>query len=59
MPAIALRSDATTVEPELLDMLPDFDRRLNWLLSNRPDLSNLVSRWEVIGIKHRHLLALL
>ncbi|MEO5951938.1 MAG: glucosidase, partial [Chloroflexia bacterium] len=48
-----------TVEPELLDMLPDFKRRALWLLDNRPDQASMVSRWEVMGMKHRRLLALL
>ena len=49
----------STVEPDLLDMLPDFNLRLNWFLGNRAELASLVSRWEVMGMKHRHLLALL
>lgn len=48
-----------TLEPEILEKLPKFRERLDWLLTNRPDLSNLVSRWEQEGRGHLHLLSLL
>jgi hypothetical protein len=48
-----------TLEPELLDQLPDFKRRLKWFLNYRPDLANLVSRWEEPGRGERRLLSLL
>ena len=32
-----------TIEPELLDALPDFRRRMRWFLHNRPDLAGLVA----------------
>ncbi len=48
-----------TLEPELLDQLPDFQRRLKWFLNYRPDLANLVSRWEEPGRGERRLLSLL
>ncbi|MCI0738300.1 MAG: glucosidase [Gemmataceae bacterium] len=48
-----------TLEPELLDRLPDFKRRLKWFLNYRPDLASLVSRWEVPGRGERRLLSLL
>ena len=48
-----------TLEPEILYKLPDFHRRLRWFLSNRPDLSNLVSRWNEPGRGERRLLSLL
>jgi len=28
-----------TLEPEVLDCLPGFKRRLQWFLDNRPDLT--------------------
>ena len=28
-----------TLEPEILDRLPDFKRRLEWFIENRPDLT--------------------
>jgi hypothetical protein len=48
-----------TLEPELLDRLPDFKRRLKWFLNYRPDLAALVSRWEEPGRGERRLLSLL
>jgi len=47
-----------TLEPELLEGLPDFRRRMGWFLTNRPDLAELVSRWEETGMGERRLLAL-
>jgi Glycosyl hydrolase family 63 C-terminal domain len=47
-----------TIEPELLQMLPNFAGSLRWFLENRPDLASLVSRWEEPGVGRRHLLAL-
>jgi len=34
-----------TIEPDLLDRLPGFKRRMDWFLNHRPDLASLVSRW--------------
>jgi hypothetical protein len=48
-----------TLEPELLDRLPDFKRRLEWFLNYRPELAALVSHWNVEGKGHRRLLSLL
>jgi len=48
-----------TLEPELLEQLPDFAGRLDWFLKYRPDLAQLVSRWQEHGMGHRHLLSLL
>ncbi len=48
-----------TLEPELLDRLPDFKRRLEWFLDYRPDLAALVSHWNEEGRGHRRLLSLL
>jgi len=48
-----------TLEPELLERLPEFARRLKWFLNYRPDLAQLVSRWEEPGLGERHLLSLL
>ena len=48
-----------TLEPELLDRLPGFRRRLEWILANRPDLAKLVSRWQSPGRGERRLLSLL
>jgi hypothetical protein len=48
-----------TIEPELLDRVPDFKQRLEWYLAYRPALAALVSHWEVEGRGHRRLLSLL
>jgi hypothetical protein len=47
------------LEPELLDQLPDFKRRLEWFLNHRPDLAALVSHWNEPGRGDRRLLSLL
>jgi len=47
------------IEPELLDRLPDFRRRLEWFLKNRPELAGLVSHWDEPGHGDRRLLSLL
>jgi hypothetical protein len=48
-----------TLEPELLAKVPNFRRRMEWILEHRSDLSNLVSRWNVPGNGERRLLSLL
>jgi hypothetical protein len=47
------------LEPETLEKLPDFRRRLEWLFANRPELTTLVSRWLIPGSGERRLLSLL
>jgi hypothetical protein len=47
------------LEPELLERVPEFKRRLEWFLAYRPDLAALVSHWETEGMGHRRLLSLL
>src|SRR5438270_4530780 len=54
MPLLAVE----TIEPDLLDRLPGFKRRMDWFLNHRPDLASLVSRWQQPGIGERRLLAL-
>ena len=48
-----------TLEPELLERLPGFRKRLEWFLKHRPDLANLVSHWQSPGRGERRLLSLL
>ena len=48
-----------TLDPGLLDRLPEFKGRLEWLLDNKPELASLVSRWTVPGLGDRRLLSLL
>jgi len=48
-----------TLEPELLDRLPQFKERLEWFLAQRPELAKLVSHWQEPGAGQRRLLSLL
>ena len=48
-----------TLDPELLDKVPAFKKRMEWFLNYRPDLASLVSHWEVGGKGRRRLLSLL
>jgi len=48
-----------TLEPELLDPVPEFNGRLEWYLNHRPHLAALVSRWHISGAGDRRLLSLL
>ena len=45
--------------PELLAKVPEFERRMQWFLDNRPKLAAQVSRWQEPGVGERHLLSLL
>ncbi|KAB7731166.1 glucosidase [Rudanella paleaurantiibacter] len=47
------------LDEDLLNKLPDFKRRVEWVLKNRPDLASLVSRWHEPGKGETHLLSLL
>ncbi|MES2734496.1 MAG: glucosidase [Bacteroidota bacterium] len=47
------------LEPELMEAAPEFTARLQWLLNNRPQMANLVSRWQEPGKGERQLLSLL
>lgn len=44
---------------EVFRTMPEFTQRLQWFLKNRPDLSNLISKWDEKGRNERHLLSLL
>jgi hypothetical protein len=54
MPLLAVE----TLEPDLLERLPTFRRRMRWFLANRPHLASLVASWEEPGMGERRLLAL-
>lgn len=47
------------LEEEIFSRNPEFSQRLLWFLRNRPDLANLISRWQERGRGQRHLLSLL
>ena len=47
------------LDEEIFQTMPEFTKRLEWFLKNRPDLANLISRWGEKGKNERHLLSLL
>ncbi|HXI19288.1 MAG TPA: glucosidase, partial [Chloroflexota bacterium] len=47
-----------TIPADLLEKVPSFKTRLEWVLKNRPELASLVSRWFEPGMGDRRLLAL-
>jgi hypothetical protein len=47
------------LDPEMLDKLPVFKRRVEWILNNRPVYANLISRWNQPGKGESRLLATL
>jgi hypothetical protein len=46
-----------TLEPEMLEHLPGFRRRMEWFIQNRPDLTGNVASMETPGRKERRLLS--
>ena len=46
-----------TLEPETLDAMPDFTRRLHWFMAHRPDLTASVAEMDAPGRRQRRLLA--
>ncbi|MFC5874130.1 hypothetical protein SAMN05443633_105247 [Chryseobacterium arachidis] len=47
------------IDDEMIEKLPNFKKRMNWVLENKPELAALVSHWEVKGEDSKHLLSLL
>jgi len=47
-----------TLEPELLDRLPDFKRRMEWFIENRPDLTANVACMRTPGNAERRLMSI-
>ncbi len=47
------------IDDEMIEKLPNFKKRMKWVLDNKPELAALVSRWEVKGQDSKHLLSLL
>jgi len=47
-----------TLEPEVLDRLPDFKRRLEWFIDNRPDLTDNFACMRSEGAGERRLLSI-
>jgi hypothetical protein len=48
-----------TIEPETLEQLPGFRRRMEWFLRQRPDLCRNVAQMDVPGLGQRRLLSVL
>ncbi|HYG80834.1 MAG TPA: hypothetical protein VD861_10620, partial [Pyrinomonadaceae bacterium] len=46
-----------TLEPDLLQKLPDFKKRLEWFIDNRPDLTRAVACMRTPGSGERRLLS--
>jgi hypothetical protein len=47
-----------TLEPEVLGKLPDFKRRLEWFIDNRPDLTKNLACMRTEGMGERRLLSI-
>ena len=47
------------VEHQILEKLPNFRNRMEWILKNKPELAKLVSHWEVEGKGRKHLMSIL
>jgi Glycosyl hydrolase family 63 C-terminal domain len=47
-----------TLEPEMLERLPGFKRRLEWFIDNRPDLTENVACMRTEGMSERRLLSI-
>ncbi len=47
-----------TLEPAVLERLPNFERRMQWFIENRPDLRSNVACMETPGAGARRLLAI-
>jgi len=46
------------IEPEVLEALPDFKRRMQWFIDNRPDLTAQINCARTAGAGERRLLAI-
>ena len=47
-----------TIEPQILDAMPDFRRRMQWFIDNRPELTANINCARRPGLGERYLLAL-
>ena len=47
-----------TLEPGLMQRLPNFAKRIQWYLDNRPDLTENIACFEAEGVNERQLLAI-
>ncbi|HDR68130.1 MAG TPA: glucosidase, partial [Bacteroidaceae bacterium] len=54
-----VETSVEVIDPDVLEGSPEFARRMKWFLNYRPDLANLVSRWNIEGQGERRLFSLL
>ncbi|MCW3162018.1 MGH1-like glycoside hydrolase domain-containing protein [Chryseobacterium oryctis] len=47
------------IDHHLLDKMPNFKTRMEWVLKNKPELTKLVSHWEEEGHRRKHLMSIL
>ena len=47
-----------TLEPELLNRMPDFKKRMQWFVDNRPDLTGNMASMQSPGVGERRLLSI-
>lgn len=47
------------IDHEMLEKLPKFKERMEWILRNKKELANLVSHWEKEGEGKKHLMSIL
>jgi hypothetical protein len=47
------------IDHHLLDKMPNFRERMDWVLKNKPELTKLVSHWEEEGQGRKHLMSIL
>jgi len=47
-----------TLEPGLMQRLPNFAHRIQWYIDNRPDLTENIACFQAEGVKERQLLAI-
>jgi hypothetical protein len=48
-----------TLEPVVMDAMPDFNRRVHWFIQNRPDQSRNITSIDVPGVGQRRLFSFL
>jgi hypothetical protein len=47
------------VDHKLLEKMPNFQARMDWVLKNKPELTKLVSHWDEEGQGRKHLMSIL
>lgn len=47
------------IDDAMIENLPNFKKRMQWVLENKPELAALVSHWDVKSQDSKHLLSLL